>query len=92
MEEKKELDFDFKLNINYNNNLNSLVDADLYLICVSDCTIKEISKKIKDKSNSVIAHCSGSTNINVLKNHKNYGVISLYKLDKKRILIFIKLF
>ncbi len=88
---KKELDFDFKLNINYINDLNSLVDADLYLICVIDSTIKEISKKIKYKSNSVIAHCSGSTNINVLKNHKNYGVIyPVQTLTKKKKIDFYK--
>ena len=88
---KKKLDFNFKKNVNYNDNLDSLVYADLYLICVSDNAIQEISKKIKDNSDSVIAHCSGSTNINVLKEHKNYGVIyPVQSLTKKKNIDFYK--
>jgi len=54
-------------------NIDKLVPADLYIISVSDDVIEKISAKINTK-NGLIVHTSGSTSIDVLQNHKKYGV------------------
>ena len=55
--------------------LNQIIDdADLYLFCVKDETVLEISKEIGNKK-GVFAHTSGSVSINVFKDITlNYGV------------------
>ncbi len=62
-----------KKHVPITNNLNKLKKADIYIIAVSDNAIELISSKIKI-GNSVVVHTSGSTSINVLDKHKNFGV------------------
>ena len=54
-------------------NIQNLIKADIYIICISDTSIKEIATKI-DIPNSLVVHTSGSTSINVLDMHKRNGV------------------
>jgi predicted short-subunit dehydrogenase-like oxidoreductase (DUF2520 family) len=49
------------------------MDADIYLIAVSDDAIAEVSKKIKDKK-GLIAHTSGSCELDVLVPNQRRGV------------------
>jgi predicted short-subunit dehydrogenase-like oxidoreductase (DUF2520 family) len=64
----------FNQKIVYTNNLEELKKADFYIICVSDDAILEISNKLIFK-NSIIVHTSGSTRLDILSKHKNYGVL-----------------
>ncbi len=54
-------------------NLNNIIEADIYLISVSDDSIKDISKKLPFK-NKLVAHTSGSISINEISNH-NYASV-----------------
>lgn len=63
----------FKEKIAITNDLTKLKQADIYIICTSDKAIEKISNNLP-KTNAVIVHTSGSTNINTLDKHKNYGV------------------
>ena len=56
----------------------SLADADLYIICVSDDSVSEISKLIKNE-NSLVAHTSGSLEKEILSG--NYRKASFYPLQ-----------
>lgn len=58
----------YKNEVNITDNLNDLVDADLYIICVSDDAIKGLSASLPFKQRLVV-HTSGSA--------------SLYDIDKK---------
>ena len=53
--------------------LNDIVEADLYIISVSDSAIPAISKALEGK-NGLIAHTAGSIPMEVLGAHKNHGV------------------
>lgn len=55
------------------NDIKKLKKADIYIIAVSDNAINKISSKIT-KQNALVVHTSGSTTIDVLQSHKNYGV------------------
>lgn len=55
-----------------------LIDADLYIIAVSDSSIPEVSKII-EKENSIVAHTSGSVSINSLQG--NYRKAVFYPLQ-----------
>jgi predicted short-subunit dehydrogenase-like oxidoreductase (DUF2520 family) len=49
-------------------------DPDLYLCCISDDSIGDVSEILKDKK-SIIAHTSGSVSMDIFKRtHENYGV------------------
>ena len=68
--------------------LNDIVEADLYIISVSDA-IPEISKALEGK-NGLIAHTAGSIPMEVLGAHENHGVLppaKLFQNKKKWILI-----
>lgn len=54
-------------------NLNDIIEADLYIISVSDTAIPAISKALEGK-NGLIAHTAGSIPIEVLGAHQNHGV------------------
>lgn len=54
-------------------NLNKLKKADIYIIAVSDNAIELVSSNIKI-GKSFVVHTSGSTSINVLDKHENFGV------------------
>lgn len=57
---------------------SQLQDADLYLICVSDGSISEVSKLI-NKENCLVAHTSGSLPKEILEG--NYRKASFYPLQ-----------
>ena len=61
-----------KLNCDFTNKIDKVHIDKLGVICVKDDLIKNISKKLSDHP---ILHTSGSTNISILKNFTNYGVI-----------------
>ena len=54
-------------------NLNDIIEADLYIISVSDTAIPAISKALKGK-NGLIAHTAGSIPMEVLEAHQNHGI------------------
>ena len=64
------------------NSLDLLVDADIYIIAVSDDAIGAVSSKI-DKKNSLVVHTSGSVAINSLKNNGRKGVFYLLQSFSK---------
>ena len=53
--------------------LNNIVEADLYILSVSDSTIPRLSKALESK-NGLIVHTAGSVSMDVLNKHKNHGV------------------
>ena len=57
---------------------DDLADADLYMICVSDGSISEVSKLIT-KDNCLVAHTSGSLPVDTLTG--NYRKASFYPLQ-----------
>ena len=63
-----------KFELNYSSNISNILKSDLYLILVSDDYIKDICLNLKDL-NGIVSHCSGSIDIEVLKECNNYGVI-----------------
>jgi len=60
-------------NIETTNNLNKLVDADVYIIAVSDDAIPIVSSQIIN-TNTLVVHTSGSVSLDSLKNIGNKGV------------------
>ena len=63
----------FDEKIKFTDKIENLKKADFYFILCNDDSIKEISKKVNVNSGMVL-HSSGTININILSNHKNYGV------------------
>ena len=59
--------------IDYVKDFKNLKTSDYYFICVNDNQISNVSEKL-DYNNKIVVHLSGSTDINVLSKHKNYGV------------------
>ncbi|WP_409529519.1 Rossmann-like and DUF2520 domain-containing protein [Soonwooa sp.] len=57
---------------------NKLADADLYIISVSDSSVEEVSKLIKNP-NAIVAHTSGSLPKEILKG--DYNKASFYPLQ-----------
>lgn len=65
--------------------VNSLYDlkGDLVILCVSDRSIQEVSKRIP--SNKIVVHTSGAINLDVLENHPLRGVLyPLQTLSKNK--------
>ena len=54
-------------------NLNDIIEADLYIISVSDSVIPAISKALEGKK-GIISHTAGSISMEVLGAHENHGV------------------
>ena len=63
-----------KFELNYSSNISNTLKSDLYLILVPDDNIEDICYKLKNQ-NGIVSHCSGSFDIEVLKECSNYGVI-----------------
>ena len=64
------------LNTHYTSNIGDiLTDADIYLIAVSDSSIRTIADLLPEGLKGIILHCSGATSIDELSRFKNYGVI-----------------
>jgi len=55
------------------NEIENLSESDIYIICVSDKSISEVSNKIKFK-NKLVVHTSGSTPFNAINNKNRRGV------------------
>lgn len=71
-------------------------DADLYLICVSDKAIEEVSGRLGPVA-GVVAHTSGSVDIGVLSGHSRRGVwypMQTFskgdKIDYRQIPVFVE--
>lgn len=64
------------------NKIEDLLDADIYIICISDNYIAEISAKIKFK-NKLIVHTSGSVSINEINSTHRKGVFYLLQTFSK---------
>jgi predicted short-subunit dehydrogenase-like oxidoreductase (DUF2520 family) len=71
-----------KNNTSITTNLNQLKEADVYIICVSDNAIEEVSKKLNFK-NKLVVHTSGSVAMNDLKCNANKGVFYLLQSFSK---------
>ena len=56
------------------NDLNSLKNADIYIISVTDNAISKISSQLKLK-NKLVVHTSGSAPLSALKSNSNKGVL-----------------
>ncbi|MEX1382107.1 Rossmann-like and DUF2520 domain-containing protein [Lutibacter sp.] len=66
-------------------NLNQLKEADIYIICVADDAIVEVSEKL-NFNNKLVVHTSGSVAMEELKCNANKGVFYLlqsFSKDKK---------
>ena len=61
-------------NIDYIKDIHNLKESDFYFLCVSDSQISKISNTLHSKD-KVVLHLSGSTDIDVLSRHKNFGVL-----------------
>ena len=72
---KKDLPKNFNQSISYCNNLKEINKADFYIICVTDDAISKVSNELIVDTNSIVVHCSGSTNMDQLCKHKNHGVL-----------------
>ncbi len=63
-----------RYNIPYFSDINNIpTDADIYIVAIKDAFISEISNLIPEVS-GVVAHTSGTTSLEALKNHKRRGV------------------
>ncbi len=71
-----------KQDVAITNNLDLLMDADIYIIAISDDAISEISSKI-DKRNSLVVHTSGSASLDSLNNNGRKGVFYLLQSFSK---------
>jgi len=69
---EKNLDY-FKEKTNTTTSISNLIDADVYIIAVSDDNVAALSKKLpfQDK---LVAHTSGSIAMHQIGNHNNPGV------------------
>ena len=60
----------------YTNNLSNIIlDADLYVISVSDNAIQEVVNNLNISIQGIVIHTSGATDLNVLERFDNFGVI-----------------
>jgi len=64
---------DFKFVPEHIDDLSKIKEADLYIICISDHAIEEISQALEFKK-GLIVHTSGATPMNVLCKHSRMGV------------------
>ncbi|MEX6627356.1 Rossmann-like and DUF2520 domain-containing protein [Tenacibaculum salmonis] len=71
-----------KKQVDITDDITLLVDADIYIIAVSDDAISEVSSKI-NKQHSLIVHTSGSVSLNSLKNNGRKGVFYLLQSFSK---------
>ena len=72
------------------NNINEIKESDVYIIATKDDSIEKISNKLKSRDGLVV-HTSGSTEMNILSIHKNFGVLyPLQTLTKNKLCDFKK--
>ena len=73
------------------NNINEIKKSDIYIISTKDDSIKKISEKIIGRD-GLIVHTSGSTEMEILSIHKNFGVFyPLQTLTEGKIADFKKI-
>lgn len=73
------------------NDINAIATADVYLMCIADDAIAEISDQLSHRE-GIIAHTAGSIPMEQLKMHKNYGVFyPLQSFSKQRAIDFSNL-
>ena len=71
--------------------INSIKNVDLIIICVTDSAISEVSNFIEN-NNTLIVHTSGATSLNVLNKHNHRGVFyPLQSFNKNRKIDFDKI-
>jgi predicted short-subunit dehydrogenase-like oxidoreductase (DUF2520 family) len=70
---KRELLFPFLDSSLVINQYNQLITADLYIIAVSDTSIKEVAQKLNIQ-NKLVVHTSGSSDLSVITPHNRRGV------------------
>lgn len=63
-----------KLNCLTLDSLDDIPLVDLIFICVNDDQIESVSNKLAIQNNTIVIHCSGSVNREILKKNKNNGV------------------
>ena len=72
-------------------NINEIKKSDIYIISTNDDSIEKVSKKLKGRD-GLIVHTSGSTEMNVLSIHKNFGVLyPLQTMTKDKLCNFKKI-
>jgi len=77
-----------KNEVRITNRIEELEEADVYLLCLSDDILAEISDKLNPLK-GVIAHTAGSVSMNVLSDHENHGVFyPLQTFSKNRAITF----
>ena len=77
-----------KKNISTTQDINTIKDADVYIIAISDDAISEFSKKLKFK-NKLVVHTSGSVALNDLQCDANKGVFyPLQSISKQKKISF----
>ena len=69
------------------NRLSHLLDADIYIIAISDSAISKFSSTVQTK-NKLVVHTSGSVNIDALKNTNKGIFYPLQSFSKQRDLSF----
>jgi predicted short-subunit dehydrogenase-like oxidoreductase (DUF2520 family) len=63
--------------------IKRIIPADLIIICVTDSAIQEVSSLLQTKS--MVVHTSGSTSIDVLNHHLNFGVFYPFQTFSKNV-------
>ncbi|HIE45562.1 MAG TPA: DUF2520 domain-containing protein [Flavobacteriaceae bacterium] len=77
-----------KKSISTTQDINTIKDADVYIIAISDDAIREFSKKLKFK-NKLVVHTSGSVALNDLQCDANKGVFyPLQSISKQKKISF----
>lgn len=71
--------------------INTIATADIYLICITDSAISEVSNRLSNHK-GIIVHTAGSIAMEELNNHENYGVFyPLQSFSKQREIDFSNL-
>ena len=82
---------EFELFTSITDDIKKLEKADLYIICISDHAIEEISAAIVP-NNALVVHTSGATPMDVLNAHQRIGVFyPLQSFNRERKVNFLKI-
>ena len=77
-----------KNEVSITNRIEELKEADVYLLCLSDDILPEISAKLNSLK-GIVAHTAGSVSMDVLSDHENHGVFyPLQTFSKNRAVVF----
>lgn len=77
----------FEHKVPVTSNYSEILDADVYLLAVSDHAIKSVSKSLGEVK-GIIAHTSGATSLNAISARKKGVFYPLQTFTKRRILDF----